>query len=141
MVSRKASQKSQHVEPWGRWATTEEDHIRICSCLPRTCSPKLDSWRLVKDQVTFYQYIILYTQNVPPNTVYSWDQRNQCVLLTYSHVILAFVTPYSLCPSFISHFPLYLPLRLHQAQNIEINEDIIHDCAKGNDDRWNYSRQ
>lgn len=31
-----ASQNSQHIEPWGRWATRAETHIRVYFCQPRT---------------------------------------------------------------------------------------------------------
>lgn len=35
MLNRKASLRTQHVEPGGRWAQTPEDDIGFCSCQPR----------------------------------------------------------------------------------------------------------
>ena len=41
---RKASQKSQHVKPWGRWIVTAGDHVWFYTCHPGTkifsCSGK-----------------------------------------------------------------------------------------------------
>lgn len=51
-VSRKASQDAQHVQPWGRWATTAQNHTTgFHFCQPRRRNWTVEDWQKTEQRL------------------------------------------------------------------------------------------
>lgn len=59
----KTSQKTHHVEPWGRWTTTAEDQVPLLRAKNRKfLRPQLtQAWRNISGKYKYNSYMCVYT--------------------------------------------------------------------------------